>query len=68
MHAASWLRIASAVVGFGILISGGSASGQSSPPEKAKGIVGKPLSTVNLGAEIDGMQGRVLRASFVGHL
>jgi quercetin dioxygenase-like cupin family protein len=64
MRTASVQQIASIAVGIVILFSG-VASGQSSPPEKAKGISSKPISTINLGEEIEAVQGRVLRAVLV---
>jgi len=39
----------------------GAASAQQTPPREAKGPTSKPLTTVDLGAEIDSVQGRVLR-------
>ena len=39
----------------------GTASAQQTPPREAKGPTSKPLTTVDLGAEIDSVQGRVLR-------
>ncbi len=39
----------------------GAASAQQTPPREAKGPTSQPLTTVDLGAEIDSVQGRVLR-------
>ena len=64
MLATSVSRTAVTLFSFAVLIAVSPALGQSGPPEKAKGIAGKPLSTVNLADEI-GIPGRALRASLV---
>jgi quercetin dioxygenase-like cupin family protein len=58
-------RIILFALGFGLFLSVGASIGQQTPPEKAKGFVGKPLSTIDLAGEIEGMQGRNLRMSQV---
>ena len=64
MRTASAQRVASIAIGVVLLIVAGFASGQANPPAKATGIKGKP-TVMDLAAEIDGMQGRMLRSSFV---
>lgn len=64
MRTASAHRVVSIAIGFCLLVVAGFVSGQASPPAKIIGIKGKP-TVMDLGAEFDGMQGRMLRSSFV---
>jgi quercetin dioxygenase-like cupin family protein len=57
-------RIAgSALAIFALALFAGPAAAQSPPPPKGFNV--KELGTISLGPEIDGMQGRVLRMSYV---
>ncbi len=53
--------IAAWLLGFGLAIGVGNASAQQAAPTENKGITITPLSVVDLGPEIIGMQGRQLR-------
>jgi quercetin dioxygenase-like cupin family protein len=58
-------RTALVALGLAFLLGAGTSIAQQTPPEKSRGFAGKPLSTMDLGGEIDGMQGRTLRMSQV---
>jgi quercetin dioxygenase-like cupin family protein len=48
-------------LGFGFAPGAGTATAQQAPPTENKGVTITPLSVVDLGPEIPGMQGRQLR-------
>ena len=53
------------VVGCGLLAGLGAVSGQHTPPTESKGVTAGKSAVLDLGPEIDGMQGRQLRMSIV---
>ena len=53
--------IAALFLGFGFATGVGTATAQQAAPTETKGITITPLSAVDLGPEIPGMQGRQLR-------
>ncbi len=53
-------RLATAVLGFALLAAW-PALGQQGPPTESKGMKAPVLTSLDLGPEIDGMQGRQLR-------
>jgi quercetin dioxygenase-like cupin family protein len=64
MRRALTKRLALIAIALGLLTVGGFAAGQATPPARMIGIKGKP-TVMDLGPEIDGMEGRMLRISFV---
>ena len=55
------VHMSSVLLGVALLIGAGWAMGQSEPPDKARGVSRKDLTSISLAGEIDGMSGRVLK-------
>ena len=53
------------LAGWWLLVGLGPASAQQAPPTENKGVKMDALATIDLGPEIDGMQGRQLRLRLV---
>ena len=65
MPAKRLFLLMAALVGGWLLVGLWSASGQQAPPTENKGVKSDVLATIDLGPEIDGMQGRQLRLRLV---
>ena len=65
MHTKRLFILMAALVGGWLLVGLWSASGQQAPPTENKGVKSDVLATIDLGPEIDGMQGRQLRLRLV---
>lgn len=59
------LKMAVWFLGFGLVAGLGIAIGQQAPPTENKGYKSTSLASINLGPEIEGMQGRQLRLRMV---
>lgn len=53
--------LVAAVSAGSLLLFGSLALGQSTPPDKSRGVSRSELATIDLSAELDGFAGRVLR-------
>jgi quercetin dioxygenase-like cupin family protein len=53
------------LVGWWFMVDLGTVSGQQTPPTENKGVKIDALATIDLGPEIDGMQGRQLRLRLI---
>ena len=65
MHAKRLFLLLAALGGCWLIVGQWSASGQQTPPTENKGVKTEVLATIDLGPEIDGMQGRQLRLRLV---
>jgi len=65
MRTRRFFKLAAWFVGFGLLAGLGSVIGQQAPPTENKGVTAGKSAVLDLGPEIDGMQGRQLRMSIV---
>ena len=60
----SWIRSTLSMAAFGIALAGISASA-ATPPTNTSGETAKLLASLNLGPEIPGMEGRMMRAVYI---
>jgi quercetin dioxygenase-like cupin family protein len=65
MHAQRLLILTAWLAGWWLIVGLWPASGQQAPPTENKGVKIGSLATIDLGPEIDGMQGRQLRLRLV---
>ena len=65
MRTRRFFKLAAWFVGFGLLAGPGSVIGQQAPPTENKGVTAGKSAVLDLGPEIDGMQGRQLRMQIV---
>ena len=65
MNTRRTLKLATWLLWLALVVGLGTAIGQQTPPTENKGVTVKPLTGVDLGPEIDGMQGRQLRMRMV---
>jgi quercetin dioxygenase-like cupin family protein len=65
MHAKRLFILMASLVGCWLIVGLWSASSQQAPPTENKGVKIDVLATIDLGPEIDGMQGRQLRLRLV---
>ena len=65
MHAKRLFILMAALVGCWLIVGLWSASGQQAPPTENKGVKSDVLATIDLGPEIEGMQGCQLRLRLV---
>ena len=65
MNAKRLLKLAAWLAGLGLIVGLWPAIGQQAPPTENKGVKIDSLATIDLGSEIDGMQGRQLRLRLV---
>ena len=65
MYAKRLFILMASLVGCGLIVGLWSASGQQAPPTENKGVKVDVLATIDLGPEIDGMQGCQLRLRLV---
>jgi quercetin dioxygenase-like cupin family protein len=65
MHAKRLFLLTAWLAGWGLIVGLWPASGQQAPPTENKGVKIDALATIDLGPEIDGMQGRQLRLRLV---
>jgi quercetin dioxygenase-like cupin family protein len=65
MHAKRFGLLTTCLVGCWLLLGLLSASAQQAPPTENKGAKIDTLATIDLGPEIDGMQGRQLRLRLI---
>ena len=65
MHAKRLLILMAWLVGCWLIVGLWPVSGQQAPPTENKGVKTDALATIDLGPEIDGMQGRQLRLRLV---
>src|SRR5262245_43999457 len=48
-----------------VVVTIGAASSQQAPPTENKGVAVKPVGSIDLGSEIDGLSGRQLRMRYI---
>jgi quercetin dioxygenase-like cupin family protein len=65
MNARRPFKLAAWLAGLWLVVGLWPASGQQAPPTENKGVKIDSLATIDLGPEIDGMQGRQLRLRLV---
>ena len=65
MNAKRLVILTAWLAGWGLIVGLWPASGQQAPPTENKGVKYDALATIDLGPEIDGMQGRQLRLRLV---
>ena len=65
MHAKRLFLLTAWLVGWWLIVGLGPASGQQAPPTENKGLQSDVLATIDLGPEIDGMQGHQLRLRLI---
>jgi quercetin dioxygenase-like cupin family protein len=65
MHAKRLVILTAWLAGWGLIVGLWPASGQQAPPTENKGVKIDALATLDLGPEIDGMQGRQLRLRLI---
>ena len=56
-----FFKLAVWLVGFALVAGLGTAIGQQAPPTKTKGVTAPVIASLDLGPEIEGMQGRQFR-------
>jgi quercetin dioxygenase-like cupin family protein len=61
MHIKGRFNLVVSLAGFCLMVGLWPAIGQQAPPTENKGVKSDSLTTIDLGPEIDGMQGRQLR-------
>ena len=65
MNAQRLLLLTAWLVGWWLMVDLGTARGQHAPPTENKGVKTDALAAIDLGPEIDGMQGRQLRLRLI---
>ena len=61
MNTRRLFRTTAWLLGFGLLLGLSAANGEQAPPKENKGMKAESLASLDLGSEIEGMQGRQLR-------
>jgi quercetin dioxygenase-like cupin family protein len=65
MNIKRFFKLASGLAGLWLIVGLWPAIGQQAPPTENKGVKSDSLTSIDLGPEIDGMQGRQLRLRLV---